>query len=461
MAEILGIVASVTQLIELSGSLLAGGYGFLSKVIRAPSEMRSLLTEAAAIDSLLGQLQVIAETTPKTAPNDALQALNRLGVFEECMASLKSVQKALKSCEQSHEKDARNLGKRFLWPFKEKETKEDLEKLHRLRGLLANAVEASSASALRRIEAGQGVLQNDLASLSLDFHSHISREEAQKVVTYFCSTTSDGAYSSLESALSRRAPGTGRWFLGSKEFKRWYQSKDGTIWITGLPGSGKTILSSSVIEQIRSKSYPTTAVLFYFCDHRDHSKVTHSGFLMTITKQLLDQSPECLAHAKEVYEENSNYPFHRTEYVPLIEELMSRFEEILILVDALDEATEKDQIAESLTALHGFGKSKGIVTKVILTSRFDLQVERRYPVITSTRITLAENMREDIDNYIKKELEVRMSQGSLKLRNKDLLSSVLQQVGMRAGTHSYSSIIYRPRRTIETSKECFNPCRMD
>lgn len=452
MAEILGIVASVTQLIELSGSLLAGGYGFLSKVIRAPSEMRSLLTEAAAIDSLLGQLQVIAETTPKTAPNDALQALNRLGVFEECMASLKSVQKALKSCEQSQEKDARNLGKRFLWPFKEKETKEDLEKLHRLRGLLANAVEASSAlvfhsssmsielpltkyrSALRRIEAGQGFLQQDLASLSLDFHSHISREEAQKVVAYFCSTTSDGAYSSLESALSRRAPGTGRWFLESEGFKRWGQSKDGTIWITGLPGSGKTILSSSVIEQLRLKRNPTTAVLFYFCDHRDHSKVTHSGFLMTITKQLLDQSPECLAHAKEVYEENSNYPFHRTKYVPLIEELMSRFEEILILVDALDEATEKDQIAESLTTLHGFGKSKGIVTKVILTSRFDLQVERRYPVITSTRITLAENMREDIDNYIKKELEIRMSQGSLKLRNKDLLSSVLQQVGMRAGT---------------------------
>lgn len=146
MAEILGIVASVTQLIELSGSLLAGGYGFLSKVKRAPSEMRSLLTEAAAIDSLLGQLQTIAESTPKSAPNDALQALKRLGVFEECSTSLNSVQRALKSCEQTHDKESKNLGKRFLWPFKEKETKEDLEKLHRLRGLLANAVEASSAS---------------------------------------------------------------------------------------------------------------------------------------------------------------------------------------------------------------------------------------------------------------------------------------------------------------------------
>lgn len=162
--------------------------------------------------------------------------------------------------------------------------------------------------------------------------------------------------------------------------------------------------------------------------------MTHAGFLMTITKQLLDQSPECLAHAKEVFEDNSNYPFHPAKYVPLIEELMSRFREVLLLVDALDEASEKNQIAESLTSLHGFGKIKGIVTKVIVTSRFDLHVERRYPEITSTRITLADNMRDDIDNYIKKELEVRMSQGSLKLRNKDLISSVLQQVGTRAGT---------------------------
>ena len=84
MAEIIGTVASVAQLVQLSGALLAGGYSFLSKVTRAPSDIRSLLTETAAVNSLLGQLQQIADSSPKTAPDDALQILERIGVFKEC-----------------------------------------------------------------------------------------------------------------------------------------------------------------------------------------------------------------------------------------------------------------------------------------------------------------------------------------------------------------------------------------
>ena len=145
MAEVIGTVASVAQLIQLSGALLAGGYGFLSKVSRAPSELRNLLTETAAMNSLLGQLQVLIDDTTDVVPNDALQALQRLGVFEECEAILKSVQKGLDTCKQVHGQDMRNLGRRLIWPFKDKETKDALQRLHHLRELLANAVEINSA----------------------------------------------------------------------------------------------------------------------------------------------------------------------------------------------------------------------------------------------------------------------------------------------------------------------------
>jgi amino acid transporter len=74
-----------------------------------------------------------------------LQALGRLGVFQECELILKSVQKALATCEQRHGKDVSNFGRRLIWPFKEKETKEALDRLHRMRGLLANAIDARSA----------------------------------------------------------------------------------------------------------------------------------------------------------------------------------------------------------------------------------------------------------------------------------------------------------------------------
>jgi hypothetical protein len=143
MAEVIGVIASVAQLVQISGALLAGGYGFLSTVSRAPSEIRSLLTETAAVNSLLGQLQVIADS--KAANDDALQSLERLGVLQECQAILGFVQKALARCQQEAGKDFQNFGKRLKWPFKEKETKDALQRLHQLRGVLANAVEVDSA----------------------------------------------------------------------------------------------------------------------------------------------------------------------------------------------------------------------------------------------------------------------------------------------------------------------------
>jgi hypothetical protein len=145
MAEIIGTVASVAQLVQLSGALLVGGYSFLSKVAQAPSEIRSLLTETAAVNSLLAQLQQIAESTPKNASDDALQVLKRIGIFEECQSTLKSIERALAKCEQVNGQEAKSFGKKMMWPFKEKETKDALQRLHRMRGLLANAIEVDSA----------------------------------------------------------------------------------------------------------------------------------------------------------------------------------------------------------------------------------------------------------------------------------------------------------------------------
>jgi hypothetical protein len=145
MAEAIGIIASVAQLVNLSGTLLAGGYGFLSQVARAPAEVRSLLTEAAAVNSLLSQLQLIADSDFDPALFDALKALDGLGVFQECQTTFKFIQTALARCQHEAGKDLKNFGKRLAWPFKEKETKDAMQRLHCLRGVLANAVEVDSA----------------------------------------------------------------------------------------------------------------------------------------------------------------------------------------------------------------------------------------------------------------------------------------------------------------------------
>jgi hypothetical protein len=145
MAEILGIVAAVTQLVHFSGELLTVGYGFLSKISRAPLEIRDLLTESAALNSLLSHIQLLAESSPGTG---ALQALQQSGVLKDCQDSLIGVKRALEACQKLEGYDGsktENLRRRIKWPFKERETKEAIQRLTRLRGLLSSALNTDSA----------------------------------------------------------------------------------------------------------------------------------------------------------------------------------------------------------------------------------------------------------------------------------------------------------------------------
>jgi len=146
MAEIIagvGVAASVIQLVQFSGDILISGYGFIAKVSRAPVELRELLAESAALNSILAQLQSLGESS--VDPDDALQSLQKLGVFKECHDLLALIERSITACQQVEGSSARNLGRRLIWPFKERETKEAMQRFHRLRGLLSTAVSTSSA----------------------------------------------------------------------------------------------------------------------------------------------------------------------------------------------------------------------------------------------------------------------------------------------------------------------------
>jgi amino acid transporter len=265
----------------------------------------------------------------------------------------------------------------------------------------------------------------------------MSREEARKVIAWVCSTPSDGAHVSLASALSRHINGTGTWLLHSTQFQDWKNSDAGTMWITGLPGAGKTLLCASIIRDVQQLSTDTTAVVYFFCDHRDRTKTTHENFATSIVRQMIGASSLCLEQGRLLYREKSkegSRPFHSDDYVSLIRLFVDRLKEVFIIVDALDESTEGDNIAESLAKIHDSGKSAGCRIRTLLTSRFDARTQGRYLNLAITHIVLAENMRPDIQHYIGEELQLRVAKGALKVRNKDILSSIQQQVSICAGT---------------------------
>lgn len=200
--------------------------------------------------------------------------------------------------------------------------------------------------------------------------------------------------------------------------------------------------SSTVIDHLQqSLKAPSVAILFFFCDHRDQNKKTLEGFLMTLARQGAQQSDECLRQAQQLFEEknkDSDRPLNVAEYISLVKTFLGTFDQVFVIIDALDEASDKESIVEAAIDLLNLPKgsanlNSGLV-KVLFTSREDFQIRRILQSVSYVRLALDESIHEDVELYVKMDIQRRISAGQLKLRNKDLASQIYTTIISRAGT---------------------------
>jgi hypothetical protein len=142
MAEVIGVVASIAQLVQLGAQVLTIGYGYLAKVARAPAEVRGLLSENAAVCTLLGHIEEVADSS---TGSEALVTLQQRGVLKECHEILMRLKTTLDKCQIKQDQDRGKLRNRLIWPLREREMREHIQKLVRLRGLLNSALTVDSA----------------------------------------------------------------------------------------------------------------------------------------------------------------------------------------------------------------------------------------------------------------------------------------------------------------------------
>ncbi|RFU27044.1 hypothetical protein B7463_g9317, partial [Scytalidium lignicola] len=457
--EALGATATIVQLISFTGEVLLAGYSFLNKVRKAPTEIRSLLRETAILNALLDQLQSLAtDKGSDIQVRGALETLDKLGVFGECERLVEVVKKAISACELIDGQDVRNLGKKVLWPFKEKETKETMVQLGRLREALSAAVVVDSAQKLRHLEvlaskidthvldALDGITHiemsmhqthDDIASLKAGFDAKAWEEERSSIRRWLYpdSVDSDAAFAA---ALSLRHRATGRWFLDLNEFKRWVHSDHDCLWLYGIAGSGKTILSANAIDHLSKKSrFDRSTVLYFFCDHRDPTRQNFQDLLHSIIKQLLDQDSNSFFIARYWRDMQSNNvsgpnavakPLTSSEYIALIQQLCSQWTSVSLVVDAMDECTNLDVFMSGLTAL----SSNESNIRLLLTSRHDVEFKRVIEPIATYEVPLNEHMSVDIDSYLRAEIKNRITSRQLKLKHPGLEISIVNALKKKA-----------------------------
>ena len=104
--------------------------------------------------------------------------------------------------------------------------------------------------------------------------------------------------------LSRRQEGTGQWLLDSDEFQEWLTQKKQTLFCPGIPGAGKTILTSIVVDYLDKKfqNDSSVGIAYVYCNFRQQLEVKPADLLASLLKQLVQEQPSVPESIKSLYE---------------------------------------------------------------------------------------------------------------------------------------------------------------
>ncbi|KAJ7154140.1 ankyrin repeat-containing domain protein [Mycena filopes] len=188
--------------------------------------------------------------------------------------------------------------------------------------------------------------------------------------------------------------GTGTWLLEHDVVKRWRMGVLRTVWCRGMPGAGKTVLASMVVENLRASSVnQNVGVAVIYLNHKETEIQTPANLLAALWRQLVVGKP--LAPA--VHRLYAKHREQRTQ--PSLEDLhsilsstISEHSAVYLVVDALDEYPEaqRDLLLRHLSSL-------APTVRLMLTSRPHINIKHAIADSEELEIRATED---DIRRYV-------------------------------------------------------------
>lgn len=79
---------------------------------------------------------------------------------------------------------------------------------------------------------------------------------------------------------------TGTWILKNEQFERWLTADVTCLWVQGNPGAGKSVLFSSIVDNLRSPKRSKNVTITCFVDESMDPNDSARSVLRTIISQL-------------------------------------------------------------------------------------------------------------------------------------------------------------------------------
>lgn len=299
------------------------------------------------------------------------------------------------------------------------------------RSIVADIRSELSESDLKTIQMRiDEVLAKDLSKIV----KFVDKQEREKVLDWVSGLKIDLVHVTQRNiAEADDRPNAGKWILSHKEYVNWERANmSSSLWLTSGVGTGKTILTSSVVEARAKESSGPMA--YFYCSGtpgNNATEITAEEILKSLLRQFATSSKRGLALIRTQWEElRERRPLTRLEVLDLFAAILEDEQtvEATIIVDGLDEL-RTENLKKLLDALYNLLKAKNGILKVFASSRWMQRIEdffrdgcRIHNIVDQTQ----DDMEVYIDSVLKAETQARRE------IEKDLIANIRNTLRMRA-----------------------------
>ena len=348
--------------------------------------------------------------------NDTLQTPDlepeRRARVAECLTSCKSgldrfQKKYLKLSGVTQPSGTREkavaAAKRSLYPFKVSTLAKLTEMVEDLVRHLSFAVQILQVSLMKDsrsdIAAVGAMTQNltfKVSFLQTEFAIWQKDDKYRRVMAWL---DAPDPVASHNTARHKHEAGTGSWILRCDSYLHWLQNPGSHLWLNGKAGSEKTVLCSTVIQDLDTYDKNTRDIIlaYFYFSFSEANKQSFDSLLASLITQLCNSQPP-FKHLEKAYDKQMKPS--RTLLIETLSIACKQYGEVIIVLDALDELPEGKERRDVLAYLAELKRSATNV-KAIVSSRNLADIEESvmsYGAV-SLPIDLAQ-VNEDIRLYV-------------------------------------------------------------
>ncbi|KAK1671442.1 ankyrin repeat protein [Colletotrichum godetiae] len=442
MAEALTIIEVALCITEVVERLCK----YVSAVKTAKDDIRKLTQELLALKGAMDHFHVQNERSPDNPLHEQARAMLKM-----TQETLDAIRKKLGTPKTS------SLGRAvqgLAWPFRQGDIETYFATIERAKTwfimvLMRDSLD-TTASVLSEMQKLTALVHEDILARKTDQ----MLEETADLLKWLSPVDSENK---LVSSRQDRAPGTGRWILDINflEWQRTSKTKRPVFWITGRSGSGKTVLFSQLVEDLRTHpgdevtdESDNIGVGFHCCSLDDAASQAVPNVFGSILAQIGTTNPGILDHVRPLRKSgNSLIPQNNLTVEQIYEvlgEALELYDVFYLMIDALNETSHESVIVQAL--LHLCSKHPNLRVLVTCT---------REPVQPDPSIYVRHMSTRSIDSDIEVYVENRLStEHSFQSLSDKIRGEIKEKVVSEAdGTFRWAKLCMDRLSTLRTGRD--------